>query len=515
MWLFEWARRAARRPVLAPGLARAGLRPDRGRDPPHHRLDGRVRRRGGPDAGEVRRAPSAAGRSSGRGSTACPDHAYPAPNIDWLREMVRWFDRWLKDEPNGADAEPALTWFHRDPTPPERFPKQLEGEWRRHAGLAARRARASHELVALRRRRARRGPAAAGRRRTPSPTSRRPGCAAAPCAGAPATHRTGWPRTCGSRPAPARRTSRRRSPSRSTSSAYRSRRCSSPRPSRSRTSWRGSGAWLPTGRSSRSARRILNLTHRESHERPDAAGARAGVRGPRAAAGRRVPVPGRPPCLPRAGERPLARQLALARSRRAHDPPRRRDAVAAGAAARAGAGGAGSRRRRSGRHASLPEIGSETSEPATLGDRRERRRGPRQHPRGLDDRPAGRHEHPVRRRDHRHGGLEARARHGPVRERLRVPPRRATAAGSSSSPTAPRSPPSRPSTGTSGFASSSMARRSSRGSGARRSPGTCSSRSPPARVPRTYRSNQASIRVMWSIRRSGRPDVKYTCDSSG
>ncbi len=59
-----------------------------------------------------------------------PDHAYPGPNIDWLREMVRWFDRWLKDEPNGADAEPALTWFHRDPTPPERFPKRLEGEWR-------------------------------------------------------------------------------------------------------------------------------------------------------------------------------------------------------------------------------------------------------------------------------------------------------------------------------------------------------------------------------------------------
>jgi putative CocE/NonD family hydrolase len=59
-----------------------------------------------------------------------PDHAYPAPNIDWLREMVRWFDRWLKGRPNGADLEPALTWFHRDPTPPEKFPKRLQGEWR-------------------------------------------------------------------------------------------------------------------------------------------------------------------------------------------------------------------------------------------------------------------------------------------------------------------------------------------------------------------------------------------------
>lgn len=59
-----------------------------------------------------------------------PDHAYPGPNIDWLREAIRWFDRWCKDERNGAELEPALTWFHRDPTPPERFPKRLAGEWR-------------------------------------------------------------------------------------------------------------------------------------------------------------------------------------------------------------------------------------------------------------------------------------------------------------------------------------------------------------------------------------------------
>jgi uncharacterized protein len=59
-----------------------------------------------------------------------PDHAYPAPNIDWLHEMVRWFDRWLKGIDNGADSEPALAWFHRAPTPPERFPQRLNGEWR-------------------------------------------------------------------------------------------------------------------------------------------------------------------------------------------------------------------------------------------------------------------------------------------------------------------------------------------------------------------------------------------------
>ena len=33
-----------------------------------------------------------------------PDHAYPGPNIDWLHELVRWFDRWLKGIENGVDA---------------------------------------------------------------------------------------------------------------------------------------------------------------------------------------------------------------------------------------------------------------------------------------------------------------------------------------------------------------------------------------------------------------------------
>ncbi|HYL40794.1 MAG TPA: CocE/NonD family hydrolase, partial [Candidatus Binatus sp.] len=78
-----------------------------------------------------------------------PDHAMPGPNVDWLGEMVAWFDRWLRDEPASANSaassgvrrpaarttgstpeEPALTWFRRDPTPPERFPAGLNGAWR-------------------------------------------------------------------------------------------------------------------------------------------------------------------------------------------------------------------------------------------------------------------------------------------------------------------------------------------------------------------------------------------------
>ena len=45
-------------------------------------------------------------------------------------------------------AEPALTWFHRDPTPPERFPKRLNGEWRAtsRAGRRRRSARAARDL---------------------------------------------------------------------------------------------------------------------------------------------------------------------------------------------------------------------------------------------------------------------------------------------------------------------------------------------------------------------------------
>lgn len=74
-----------------------------------------------------------------------PDHAYPGPNIDWLHETIRWFDRWLKGEANGADTEPALTWFRRDPTPPERFPKRHNGGWQATGAWP----RAQPEILAL------------------------------------------------------------------------------------------------------------------------------------------------------------------------------------------------------------------------------------------------------------------------------------------------------------------------------------------------------------------------------
>jgi hypothetical protein len=77
------------------------------------------------------RCTNAAGRRTivGPWVHGLPHSAYPAPNIDWLHETVRWFDHWLKGADTGADAEPGLTWFHRDPTPPERFPARLNGRW--------------------------------------------------------------------------------------------------------------------------------------------------------------------------------------------------------------------------------------------------------------------------------------------------------------------------------------------------------------------------------------------------
>jgi putative CocE/NonD family hydrolase len=62
-----------------------------------------------------------------------PDDGYPGPNIDWLHELVRFLDHWLKGEPDGVMDEPMLTWFRREWAPPEPFPRSWPGEWRAEA----------------------------------------------------------------------------------------------------------------------------------------------------------------------------------------------------------------------------------------------------------------------------------------------------------------------------------------------------------------------------------------------
>ena len=59
-----------------------------------------------------------------------PDDAYPGPNIDWLRELVRFFDHYLRGVDNGWEQEPALTWFERAWARPEAFPREWPGRWR-------------------------------------------------------------------------------------------------------------------------------------------------------------------------------------------------------------------------------------------------------------------------------------------------------------------------------------------------------------------------------------------------
>jgi len=129
VWLFRWAREQRDGPYWRQG----SLAPDYGR------IEAAILQFGGwmdeyVDAAlriQARCDRAAARRTIvGPWVHGLPHRAYPAPNIDWLHETVRWFDRFLKDIPNGVDAEPGLTWWQRDATPPERFPARLHGTWR-------------------------------------------------------------------------------------------------------------------------------------------------------------------------------------------------------------------------------------------------------------------------------------------------------------------------------------------------------------------------------------------------
>ena len=47
-----------------------------------------------------------------------PNIAYPGPRIDYVRESVRWWDRWLKKIDNGIMNEPRLHYYLVDSVPP-------------------------------------------------------------------------------------------------------------------------------------------------------------------------------------------------------------------------------------------------------------------------------------------------------------------------------------------------------------------------------------------------------------
>jgi putative CocE/NonD family hydrolase len=59
-----------------------------------------------------------------------PDRGFaPGPGIGFLQETLRWWDRWLLDCPNGADAEPALRAWINDSEPPATYYAQRTGRW--------------------------------------------------------------------------------------------------------------------------------------------------------------------------------------------------------------------------------------------------------------------------------------------------------------------------------------------------------------------------------------------------
>jgi putative CocE/NonD family hydrolase len=60
---------------------------------------------------------------------AFPHLGVPNPQFNFLAECVRWFDRWLKGEQNGVDAEPMLRTFMPDGLPPKAFYADLAGRW--------------------------------------------------------------------------------------------------------------------------------------------------------------------------------------------------------------------------------------------------------------------------------------------------------------------------------------------------------------------------------------------------
>jgi putative CocE/NonD family hydrolase len=75
---------------------------------------------------------------------ASTETSLPGPNVDLFPEMLRWWDRWLKDQANGIDREP-IVWFARRSTEPEPDLAEVRGAWRFEPGWPLERAR-EHEL---------------------------------------------------------------------------------------------------------------------------------------------------------------------------------------------------------------------------------------------------------------------------------------------------------------------------------------------------------------------------------
>ncbi|MBW0101326.1 CocE/NonD family hydrolase [Pseudonocardia sp. KRD291] len=58
-----------------------------------------------------------------------PHMGEPGPAVGFLQELVRWWDRWLKDTDNGIMDEPMLRTFMQDTVPPSTAYEDRPGRW--------------------------------------------------------------------------------------------------------------------------------------------------------------------------------------------------------------------------------------------------------------------------------------------------------------------------------------------------------------------------------------------------
>ena len=58
-----------------------------------------------------------------------PHFAEPGPAIGFLQECLRWWDHWLKGVDTGIMAEPQLRCWMEDPVPPRTYYKERPGRW--------------------------------------------------------------------------------------------------------------------------------------------------------------------------------------------------------------------------------------------------------------------------------------------------------------------------------------------------------------------------------------------------
>jgi putative CocE/NonD family hydrolase len=127
IWLVEWLRRQRDGPYWRQG----SLAPD------YARIEAAILMFGGwmdsyvdPVFRMLERCEAPRRAIVGNWTHEFPDDGYPGPNLDWLHETERFFGHWLRGDPNGVMDEPMLTWFRREWAPPEPFPKAWPGGWR-------------------------------------------------------------------------------------------------------------------------------------------------------------------------------------------------------------------------------------------------------------------------------------------------------------------------------------------------------------------------------------------------